>query len=396
MENTIKHIFNNESLIQDTAKHAKKWREFLHAKPELSGMEVNTANYITNILQNIGVDNVIKYSNLGLSAFIGNPNAKIKIGIRAEMDALPLDESNKVNYKSCVPGVMHACGHDFHMSLLLAVAQLLKPIEKDLNFGLKLIFQPSEETLPGGASVMINEGVLENPKLDFMLGAHVLPELEVGKFGFKSAQYMASGDEIFIEIIGKGGHAAMPEKLNDPVVAAAQLILALQQIVSRNASPQIPAVLSFGRFIANGRTNVIPDIVEIEGTFRTFDENQRFRLHQSMQQICNGISASYGVKCILKIVNGYPSVYNNDKLSEQIISSFELNFNPEQIVKLPIRMTTDDFAFYSQKIPSCYFRIGVGEINSQNVRQLHTSSFDISSDSYVFGIKALLSALMSF
>lgn len=396
MKNTIKQIFNNESLILQTAINAKKWREYIHANPELSGNEINTENYISNILQSIDINNVVKYSNLGLSAFIGNPNSKIKIGIRAEMDALPLDESNQVDYKSCVPGVMHACGHDFHMSLLLAIAELLKAVESELDFGVKLIFQPSEETLPGGASVMINEGVLENPKLDFMLGAHVLPEMEVGKFGFKSAQYMASGDEIFINIIGKGGHAAMPEKLNDPVVAGAQLILALQQIVSRNASPQIPAVLSFGKFIANGRTNVIPDIVEIEGTFRTFDENQRYRLHDSMLQICNGISTSYGVKCILKIVNGYPSVFNNEKLSEQIKSSFELNFKPEQIVNLPIRMTTDDFAFYSQKIPSCYFRIGVGETNNQNVRQLHTSNFDISPDSYVFGIKALLSALMSF
>lgn len=395
MHQLFKNLLINEILIVETAKQAKAWREYLHSNPELSGQEENTALFINDVLKNINISEIINYSNKSISALIGNKESKTVIGIRAEMDALPINQVGSLNYKSKKKGVMHACGHDFHMSLLLALAKILKPYEQELDFCVKLIFQASEETLPGGAKQLIDEGVLENPKVDYMLAAHVLPELEAGKFGFKPEQYLASGDEIYITLVGKGGHAAMPEKINDPVVSAAQLIITLQQIVSRKASPLVPTVLSFGKFIANGRTNVIPDKVEIEGTLRTFCETQRFKLHDYINDTCNGISLANNILCKLNIVNGYPTLINNPELTSQISNSFSSTFNQYDVIKLPIRMTTDDFAYYSYKVPSCYFRIGVG-YNSSLVKELHTPHFDINPEAYYFGVKGWLCALMSF
>ncbi len=384
-------IYQQIPLIQ---KKAVSYRQYLHANPELSGKEIQTSSFIEKTLRELGIDDIIHYDNYGLSAFIEGSQSGPIIGVRAEMDALPLEEANDVSYASKSRGVMHACGHDVHMSILLGLAEVLLQCQSELPIGgVKLIFQPSEETLPGGALSMIENGVLENPRVDFMLALHVLPEMKAGNVGFRKGMYMASGDEIYITLLGKGGHAAMPHLLNDPVVCAAQIVSSMQQVISRRASPEIPSVLSFGRFIANGRTNVIPDVVEIEGTFRTFDEKWRTRAHGLITDIAINTAEASDISADVKIIKGYPVLINNEELTEKVMSTARNTFGNEHIEELPLRMTADDFAYYTHKIPSCYMRLGTGSGVASETRYLHTPLFDIDDKSILTGI-ALLSAVL--
>ncbi len=391
--NALYTLFENDFLrIADIAAGHRK---YLHAHPELSGKEEKTSQYITKVLTDMGLKNIVHYENHGLSVFLGKENSKT-IAIRAEMDALPLEEANEVDYVSRNHGVMHACGHDVHMGIMLGIAFLLHEHSQHLPFGVKLIFQPSEETLPGGALEMINSGVLENPKVDYMLGLHVLPEMKAGKVAFRKGLYMASSDEIYLTLIGKGGHAAMPHLLNDPVVCAAQLVTTLQQAISRRTSPEIPSVLSFGKFIANGRTNVIPDVVEIEGTFRTFDEEWRKKAHDLIKEICVNTAETSGVAADLKIIKGYPVLSNDSVLTEKVLLSAKKHLGDTNVEELQLRMTADDFAYYTQHVPSCYFRIGSGDPSNDTVRNLHTPLFDVHEDVYITGLRAMTAALMVF
>ncbi len=361
-------------------------RRHLHANPELSFNEFETSKFIKLQLEKIGISEFEQKANTGWVALIKGKNPEKKIvALRGDIDALPIFEKNDVPYKSKIDGVMHACGHDVHTSCLLGAAKILNEIKNDFEGTVKLIFQPAEEKLPGGASIMIKEGALENPKPESIIGQHVMPLIPVGKVGFKSGLYMASTDELYVKVIGKGGHGAMPDLNIDPVVIAAHIILALQQIVSRSAKPNTPSVLSFGKVIANGATNVIPDEVYMEGTFRTLDEKWRKEAHIKIKKMAEQIAESMGAKCEFEIRVGYPFLKNDEQLTERAkISAIEY-LGKENVLDIDIWMAAEDFAYYSQIMPACFYRLGTRNEDKGIVSSVHTATFDIDETALEIG-----------
>jgi amidohydrolase len=361
------------------------WRRHLHANPELSFREYNTAAYVETMLGEMGIRSQ-RMAGTGVTAVIeGGISGGKTIALRADMDALPVTEANNVEYKSKIEGVMHACGHDVHTACLLGAACLLNETRQLWRGKVKLIFQPGEEKLPGGASLMIKEGVLANPAPDAIFGQHVMPFIETGKAGFRSGIYMASTDEIYLTVKGKGGHGAMPHLNIDPVAIAAQLITSLQQVVSRNANPVIPSVLSFGKVIAEGATNVIPDQVYMEGTFRTMDENWRSRAHELIKEIVNSVCSMYGAAAQLEIRKGYPVLKNNEALTYQARNAAAEYLGADNIVDLDLWMAAEDFAFYSQEIPACFYRLGTGNKALGITSPVHTPTFNIDENALPIG-----------
>jgi amidohydrolase len=361
-------------------------RHHLHANPELSFQEFETSKYVKIALENIGISKIEHKANTGLVALIEGKNPSVKtIALRADMDALPIKELNNVAYKSKNEGVMHACGHDVHTSCLLGAAQILFSLRNEFEGTIKFIFQPGEEKLPGGASMMINEGVLKNPDANAIIGQHVMPLIPVGKVGFKSGLYMASTDELYVKVIGKGGHGAMPQLNIDPVVIAAQIIISLQQIVSRMSSPIIPSVLSFGKVIANGATNVIPNEVIMEGTFRTLDEKWRLEAHYKMVKMATMIAESMGGKCEFEVRKGYPFLHNDETLTAKAKQHAIEFLGPENVIDLDIWMAAEDFAYYSQIIPACFYRLGTRNEEKGIVSSVHTPTFDIDENALEIG-----------
>ena len=303
------------------------------------------------------------------------------IALRADMDALPIYEANNDKpYRSKNEGVMHACGHDVHTSSLLGTAYILNQLKNEFAGTIKLVFQPAEEVLPGGASIMIKEGVLENPKPQAMVGQHVMPLIESGKVGFRSGVYMASTDELYVTVHGKGGHGAQPHQNIDPVLITAHIIVALQQIVSRNADPRLPSVLSFGKVNANGATNIIPNEVKLEGTFRTLNEEWRNEAHKLMKKMAEGIAESMGGSCDFDIHRGYPFLINEEKLTANARESAEDYLGAENVIDLDIWMAAEDFAYYSQVTDSCFYRLGTGNAAKGTNYSVHTPNFDIDED----------------
>lgn len=346
--------------------------------PELSFHENKTCAYVEEQLNAIGITNRKRIAGTGIVALIEGKNpAKKTIALRADMDALPIQETSDVPYKSQNAGVMHACGHDVHTSSLLGVAKILNELKDEWEGSVKLIFQPGEEKLPGGASLMIKEGVLENPKPAGILGQHVMPLIETGKVGFRSGVYMASTDEIYVTVFGKGGHGAMPHMNIDPVLITSNMIVALQQVVSRNANPIMPSVLSFGKVIANGATNVIPDSVYLEGTFRTLDETWRNEAHVKIKQLAESICAGMGGRCEFNIVRGYPALINEAKLTASARAGAEEYLGKENVLDLDIWMAAEDFSFYSQQTNACFYRLGTRNEAKGITSSVHTSTFDI-------------------
>jgi amidohydrolase len=377
----IKHLAeNNRSKFIEMRHH-------LHANPELSFEEFETSKFVKNHLLKIGITDIEHVANTGLVALIKgkNPEKKV-IALRADLDALPILEQNDVIYKSNNLGVMHACGHDVHTTCLLGAAEILFNLKESFEGTIKLIFQPGEEKLPGGASLMIAENVLENPSPEAIFGQHVMPLIPVGKVGFKSGLYMASSDEIFIKVIGKGGHGAMPHLNIDPIVIAAQIIISLQQIVSRMASPIIPSVLSFGKINANGATNVIPNEVLIEGTFRTLDEKWRFDAHEKMIKMASLIAEGMGGKCEFEVRKGYPFLRNDEDLTSSAKQGAIEYLGNENVVDLDTWMAAEDFAYYSQIIPACFYRLGTRNEKKGIVSSVHTPTFDIDEDALSIGV----------
>lgn len=358
-----------------------KLRRHLHAHPELSFQENNTVAFVEEKLRAMGIDKIEPKANTGLVALIEgkNPSEKI-ISLRADMDALPINEANDVSYKSTNPGVMHACGHDVHTSSLLGTARILNEVKGDFEGTIKLLFQPGEEKVPGGASMMIADKALDNPSPSAIMGQHVMPLIPVGKVGFRKGMYMASADELYLTVKGKGGHGAMPESLVDPVLISAHILVALQQVVSRKADPKTPSVLSFGKIQADGATNVIPNQVSIEGTFRTLDEDWRKKAHEHMIRIAKGIAEGMGGSVDFEVRKGYPFLKNEPLLTERCIQAAKVYLGDENVVDLDIWMAAEDFSYYTQEIDGCFYRLGTRNDAKGIVSGVHTPTFDIDED----------------
>ena len=359
-------------------------RRYLHQHPELSFEEYNTANFIENELKKIGISSE-RISKTGIVALIEGNNPTFKtIALRADIDALPILEENTHQFVSKNIGVMHACGHDVHTTCLLGAASILNVLKNEFEGTIKLIFQLGEEKLPGGASLMIKQGVLENPKVDKIFGQHVMPLIPVGKVGFRSGMYMASADEIYITIKGKGGHAALPELNIDPILIASHIIVALQQVVSRIMPAKYPSVLSFGKIIGNGATNVIPNEVKIEGTFRAMNEEWRSRAHQKIKSIAEGIAISMGAICEIDLKIGYPFLQNNLELTEKDIELAKEYLGEENVVNLDLWMGAEDFAYYTHHTDACFYRLGTQKPN-ESITPVHTSTFDVDDNALHIG-----------
>ena len=366
-------------------------RRHLHAHPELSFQEHKTVAFVAAKLDELGIA-YKPMANTGLVALItGDKPSDHVVALRADMDALPIQEANEVAYKSTHAGVMHACGHDAHTASLLGTAAILQQLKAEFGGTIKLIFQPAEELLPGGANQMIKEGVLENPKPQAVLGQHVMPFIETGKVGFRSGKYMASTDELYVTVKGKGGHAAQPQQNIDPVMITAQILVSLQQIVSRTANPNTPSVLSFGKVQANGATNVIPNEVKLEGTFRTMDEAWRAEAHTRMKKMAEGIAESMGGTCEFEIKKGYPFLVNEEKLTAQAKQYAQEYLGKENVLDLDIWMAAEDFAYYSQVTDTCFYRLGTRNEAKGITSSVHTQTFDIDENAF-----AISTGLMAY
>jgi amidohydrolase len=356
-------------------------RRHLHSNPELSYKEFNTAKFIASTLRSFGIEPQEGIAGTGVVAVIGGKNpSKKTIALRGDIDALPITELNSVEYKSKNIGVMHACGHDVHTSSLLGTAKILHSVKDQFEGAIKLIFQPGEEKNPGGASIMIKEGVLKNPAPSSIIGQHVFPLLPVGKIGFREGKYMASSDEIYLKVIGKGGHGATPELTIDPVVIASHIIIALQQIISRNASPKQPTVLTFGKITANGATNIIPDEVNMAGTFRALDEVWRKEGLKKIKKMAESMAEGMGGKCEVDIHRGYPYLENNPALTQSIKKAAEEYVGKENVVDIDLTLGSEDFAYYSQIIPASFYRLGTRNEAKGIISYVHTPTFDIDED----------------
>jgi amidohydrolase len=376
-----------KSLAAEFAPGIIQIRRHLHARPELSELEFKTADFICATLDTYGIPFTRNVGGNGIVAKIeGQQPQTTTLALRADMDALPINELNECDYKSMNPGVMHACGHDVHMASLLGASKILNELRNEFEGTIRLIFQPSEEKFPGGALAMIKDGVLKNPVPERIYGQHVLPTLEAGKVGFKPGRYMASTDEIYLTIKGRGGHAATPELNTDTVLIASHIIVALQQVVSRSAPPGIPTVLSFGRVIANGQTNIIPSEVKIDGTFRTFDETWRGSAHEKITSLAKGMAESMGGTCEVHIDHGYPFLVNDDLATSEAKALAQEYLGPENVIDLDQRMTAEDFAYYSHIIPACFYRLGVKDPSWPTIRNLHTPEFDADERSLETGM----------
>jgi len=361
-------------------------RHHLHAHPELSYQEFETSKYIQKQLQQIGIPFEIKATTGVIGLLKGKNPDKKTIALRADIDALPIKEANSVSYKSVNEGIMHACGHDVHTTCLLGASKILNELKSEWEGTIKLIFQPGEEKNPGGASLLIKEGVLENPKPQAIFGLHVHPQLETGKLSFRGGQVMASADEIYITIKGKGGHAAAPHLTADTILIASQLVVALQQIISRNNNPLSPSVLSITSFQGGYTTNVIPSEVKLMGTFRAVNEEWRFKAHELIRKQATALVTGMGAELDLHIDIGYPSVFNNELLNEKARALSEEYIGVENVETTEMRMGAEDFGFYTQQIPGCFFRLGSGNVSKGINSGVHTPTFNIDEKAIEVGM----------
>ena len=376
-----------KDLAKSFAEDVVAIRRHIHANPELSYQEYETARYVAKQLRQLGLEPTEGVAETGLTCLIEGKNPqKRTVALRGDMDALPILEANDIPYKSKNDGVMHACGHDVHTACVLGAARILTSLKDQFEGTVKLIFQPGEEKNPGGASLMIKDGALENPAPDAIYGQHVMPYIPTGKVGFREGQYMASADEVYLTIKGKGGHAALPDKVVDPITIAAQIITALQQVISRNADPKSPTVLSFGKIEGGHAQNIIPDEVKLAGTFRALDEEWRFKAHDRITNIAKGIAQGMGGDCDVNIDVGYPYLTNNPEATQIARSGAEAYLGAENIVDLDLWLGAEDFAFYSHIKPSCFYRLGTGNEAKGTTQGVHTNNFNIDEEAIELGI----------
>ncbi len=375
-----------KSLANKYASENLAVRHHLHANPELSYQEFNTSKFIQQKLTEFGISFEIMATTGVVGIIKGRDAGSRVIALRADMDALPINEQNDVSYKSTIEGIMHACGHDVHTTCLLGAAKILNELKEEWTGTVKLIFQPGEEKNPGGASLMIKDGVLENPKPQGIIGLHVNPQLEVGKLSFRGGKVMASADELYFTIKGKGGHAAAPHLTQDTILIAAQLITALQQVISRNNDPLSPSVLSICSIQGGYTTNVIPSEVKLMGTFRALDEGWRFKAHNHIREIAKGVVEGMGAELEMKIDVGYPCVYNNEELNDKVRAKAEEFMGTEFVETTEMRMGAEDFGYYSQVIPGCFYRLGTRNESKGIVSGVHTPTFNIDESAIETGV----------
>jgi len=379
-----------KTLSKQINEEVKAIFTYLHQNPELSFKEYNTSLYITEFLkkEEIPFERVTETS---IVAFIKGKSDKRTIALRSDMDALPICEDVSHVISSKNDGVMHACGHDFHMSALLGTGKILNTIKDKLDGNVMLIFQAGEELLPGGAKEIIKSGIFDKYKPEWIGAIHCDPSIETGKVGFREGMYMASGDEIFLTIKGEGGHAAMPHKTADTILIAAEILIALQQINSRHCPPSIPSVLTFGKIIGEGAVNIIPKEVKLEGTFRTMNEEWRAKAKKLIKKIAKSIAENHGAECDVNIIDGYPYLENDIEYTQHLKKVAEKSIGRENIIDLDIRMTTEDFSYYSQIMKSTFFRLGVGE-KGKEMPALHSSKF-MANEEALEGATSLLSEI---
>ncbi len=379
MKNIIKEL--SENIYTEVKAHY----EYLHAHPELSYQEVNTSEYICRQLQKMGIPYQRNIAGTGVLGIIkGEKSGGKVIALRADMDALPIREENDIPFKSCNENVMHACGHDVHLSSLLGSAQILQTIKHELSGTILLIFQPGEEKAPGGARLMLEDGLFSEYTPDAVIGQHVYVDYPIGDVGFEPGTIMAAADEVHVKIKGQGGHGALPHLINDTVLAASQCLISLQQIVSRRSNPLNPVVLSFGKFIANGATNVIPDEVVLAGSLRTMHEEERIRMKQIIREIIEKTAEAYGCTAEIDMPDGYPCV-NNDEYITRMAKQAAIDYLGEKHVRgLVKRMTAEDFGFFSQQYPSTFYRVGI--IGKQHTTGLHTSTFLVDPEMFITSV----------
>jgi amidohydrolase len=380
---------------QELFEEVRSIREHIHMHPELSYEEHETKAFIEKKLSEYGIPYKSGIGGTGVVGYISNGKEdNTCVALRADMDALPILEQNDVSYKSIYDGKMHACGHDVHTAILLGAAKILTEISVNLDYSVKLIFQPGEEKNPGGASLMIADGVLENPKVQRIYGLHVFPDMPVGQLGVREGMYMASCDEIYLTIHGIGGHGATPHNCVDPIVIGAGLILELQQIVSRRCDPKTPCVLTFGHFEALGATNIIPEKAVLKGTFRTMDEEWREKALDLISTFTHHHCEGHGAKAELTISRGYPVLTNDPSVTRDLKERFEHNFGRNNIHDLPIRLASEDFSFYSQQIPASFFRIGVRNDEKGITYGVHHPKFNIDEEALIIGVQAMCIAAL--
>lgn len=376
----------SEKLVETVTEKVKKYHrdtvahyKHLHQNPELSFEEKNTSLYVEKHLQEWGVEYRNKIGGYGILACIkGSKPSSKTIALRADMDALPITEQNDIDFKSKNEGVMHACGHDTHTASLLGAVKIINEMKDQFAGTILFIFQPGEEKHPGGASLMLKDGIFDTYKPDIIIGQHAYIDYPVGTVGFEPGTVMASADEVHIQIKGQGGHGAIPQDLNDTVLAASQLVVSMQQIVSRRSNPFKPCVLSFGKFIADGATNVIPNTVTLAGSLRCMDEEERNKLKPIIRDIAIHTAKAYGCECDIEIYDGYPCTYNDEEVT-RMAKAFAVEYlSADKVKGLPKRMTAEDFGFFSQLYPTTFYRYGV--IGGQHCTGLHTPTFLIDEE----------------
>ncbi len=376
---------------------AISYREHLHQNPELSYEEYNTQKFVSDTLTAIGIENT-DIGETGVISLISadhHDKNDTCIALRADLDALPIQEQNKVPYKSKVDGLMHACGHDVHTSILLGAAEIIHENRNELKRPVKLIFQPGEEKNPGGATYVIRDGGLENPKVEKMIALHVFPDLDYGHFGFKEGLYMASCDELHIQVKGVGGHGALPDRTVNPLFMGSEFILKAKEYIDKNTPEDVPSVINFGHFEALGATNVVPESAIIKGTFRTMDEDWRAKAKTELLAIASEISEKYNGNIKLNLSHGYPFLKNDEELTNSIQELTKRYFGTDHVHELPLRMTSEDFAYYSQLVPVCFLRLGVRNEEKGIVHGLHHPKFDIEPLSIKKGIQIMTSIAFS-